>query len=200
MTIEKGSSWGEPGSRSEDAPVASSDAELAVLAAAAHGCGDQLQVGVAKGDVLATVGLLAGREAHEQFRYSFDLGFASLDGADPIPFVAHACVHRPLWRGEFAVIMNVGWLGDWYLGPRAHPNDGLLDVTIGHLPWRQRLLARTRLRVGTHLPHPQLQTLRRSQWQHEFSRPVPVFLDGQPKGRHRTIEVSIQPDCFTLIV
>ena len=38
--------------------------------------------------------------------------------------------------------MNAQWLGDWDLGPRSHPNDGLLDVTDGTLPFGDRWKAR----------------------------------------------------------
>jgi hypothetical protein len=95
--------------------------------------------------------------------------------------------------------MNCGWVGDWYRGPRAHPNDGLLDVTTGELPLRQRLQARARVRTGTHLPHPGLATSRRGEWEHRFGRDVPVFVDGRRAGRCRVLKVTIQPDCFTLI-
>ena len=96
--------------------------------------------------------------------------------------------------------MNVGWVGNRYFGPRAHPNDGLVDITVGSLGWRERLGARRRLATGAHLPHPMLASYRKSTWSHRFERPVTVFLDGRKVRRSRTIAVRCLPDCLTLVV
>lgn len=199
MTIGWGSPWGTPGSRPPDAPVAASDHELAQLAAAAHHQGRALVAGVGAGDVLATLGIEPGRPPAAQHHYPFDLGFVRLDGAEPIPFVAHLVARRPGWRGELVTVMNVGWWGTWYLGPRAHPNDGLLDITVGALDLRQRLLARSRVTTGSHLPHPDLRVLRRARWDHGLGRSTPVMVDGRPVGRHQRLEVWVEPGCFTLV-
>jgi hypothetical protein len=180
--------------------VAPSDAALAALAAGAIERGEHLVAGVGQGDVLRTLGVGAGRAPGEQVGFSFDLGFVALDGGRPVPFVAHACAHRAGWRGPFAVVMNCAWVGHWYLGPRAHPNDGLLDITVGSLRLRQRLQARTRARTGTHLPHPRLATTRQSDWDHDLGREVAVFADGCYIGRCRRLQATIEADCFTLIV
>jgi hypothetical protein len=161
--------------------------------------GEHLVASVGPGDVLRTLGVEAGRPPAEQAGFSFDLGFVVLDGGRPVPFVAHACARRAGWRGPFAVVMNCAWVGDWYLGPRAHPNDGLLDVTVGSLPLRQRLQARARVRTGAHLPHPRLVTTRRSHWEHDLGQEVPVFADGRCVGRCRRLRATVEPDCFTLI-
>ncbi len=200
MTISRGAPWGDEG---VDAPAglirAGSDAELARLAAQAEAGGRRLAAEVGPGDVLRTLGLPNARPPADRLRYSVDLGWASLGGGRPLPFVAHLCAHRPLWRGPFAVAMNSPWRGSWYLGPRAHPNDGLLDVTWSDgLAPRQRLLARRRLATGTHLPHPDLRVERVARWHHRFPRAVPVSLDGQGHGSHQEIEVWASPDSFWL--
>ena len=98
------------------------------------------------------------------------------------------------------MVMNAAWYGSLYLGPRAHPNDGLLDITVGSLTLRQRLLARTRARGGTHLPHPDLRTVRVAHWSHRFTTPVPILVDGVSKGRARSIEVDLRPDAATIVL
>lgn len=200
MTIEKGAPWGEPGCRGPATPVYGSDHELAAAAAAALDRGEHLEAAVAAGDVLANLGVGAERAPSEQHRYIFDLGFVSLDGGPAVPFVAHVLAHRRFWAGDFAVVMNVGWLGSWYLGPRAHPNDGLLDVTAGRLDLRQRALARKRARTGTHLPHPDLSTHRSPRWQGLFEHPVRVIADDRTIGTATAIEAWIVPDGLTVIV
>lgn len=200
MTISRGAPWGDEGVEAPaDLVRAAGDAELASLAGRAEDGGYRLSAEVGPGDVLRTLGLRAARPPGEQLRYSFDLGWASLGGGPPLPFVAHLCANRSSWRGPFAVAMNCAWRGSWYLGPRAHPNDGLIDVTWSDgLPARQRILARHRLPTGSHLPHPDLRVERAGRWRHRFSRPVPVALDGRAHGSHQDIEVWATADSFWL--
>ena len=201
MTVEKGQPWGKPGSRPGTAPLASSEAELAALAAISAAAGEQLIAGLAVGgDLTSTLGLVAERAPESQLRYPLDLGYASLDDGPPMPFVAHLVARRPLWAGQFAVVMNVAFVGEMYLGPRAHPNDGLLDVTQGRLSLRQRLLARSRVKTGTHLPHPELQMTRSAAWTGALERATPVFLDGVFVGRAKRIRTWIAPDSLILVV
>ncbi len=200
MGISWGEAWGQPGERPPEAAIAGSDHELAWLAAAAHSRGEHLVAGVGAGDVLTTLGVEPDRPPADHHHYPFDLGFVSLDEAEPVPFVASAIGRQWGWSGQVVIVMNVGWYRNWYLGPKAHPNDGLLDITVGQLPLRQRILARSRATSGSHLPHPLLRTLRRGRWEHVFDRPTPVLLDGCSVGHHRTLLVSIVPSCFTLVV
>ena len=53
-------------------------------------------------------------------------------------FLAHLVARDRLWRHSF-VAMNAQWLGEWNLGPRAHPGDAKLDtyqadLTLSDLP------------------------------------------------------------------
>lgn len=96
--------------------------------------------------------------------------------------------------------MNAAWLGKWYAGPRAHPNDGLIDITVGALAWGQRLKARTRLPTGTHLPHPALDTPRVDTWVHRFDRPTEVWLDGIRAGRHDSLKIEVIPDAVSVLI
>lgn len=201
MIIAKGGSWGEPGPEA----TAESFASLADLAAAAlaadDGAGPAGLVATSDHpDVLTQVGLTAPRADGARYRFPFDLGVAELDGGRCVAFVAHLQAHRARWAGTFAVAMNVGWIGDRYFGPRAHPNDGLLDITVGALGWRDRLAARRRLANGSHLPHPDLTMVRTGSWEHAFGRPVDVIADGRSVGRTTTLRVSCLPDCLTMVV
>jgi diacylglycerol kinase family enzyme len=96
--------------------------------------------------------------------------------------------------------MNAEWLGDWRLGPRAHPGDGLLDLTEGQLGLRDRLHARRRAPTGDHVPHPGLRTRRAAHHHLRFERPVTVRLDGARVGRFRSIEVTCEPDSLIVVV
>ncbi len=98
------------------------------------------------------------------------------------------------------VVMNSAWYGDWYLGPRAHPNDGLLDVTVGELSLRDRMKAKKRVKSGTHLPHPNLEVRRVATLERTLKRPTRVHIDGVLAGQARHIQVRLDSDAFVLVL
>jgi hypothetical protein len=64
------------------------------------------------------------------------------------------------WRGPIVAAMNAQFIGSWDVSPRGHPNDGRIERfdVDGGLSLRQRLLARRRLPIGAHVPHPSIAT------------------------------------------
>ncbi len=198
MTISKNSAWAIEAEWPDDGPRFSTDHELAAAAASALEQGSPLEAVLLDGDLRRTLGG-PRPDGATPYRYPCDLGFVRLDDGSEYPFAAHVICRRRLWQGEAAVIMNAAYLGDRYLGPRSHPNDDLLDVTVGSLRLQQRFLASKRSRQGSHLPHPALTVTRRSAWAHEFARPVPVWVDGQRVGRSRRIEARLVTDAFNVI-
>lgn len=213
MTIEKGRSWGEPAEGIDEPAIADDDAALAALAARALSGGSTLVAELRSGDLLKTLGLSEPRPPEERFAYPVDLGLAHLGrdtaglDVEPLPFVAHLVAGRlnglltvlGYGPGITAVVMNGAWLGEYRLGPRAHPNDGLLDVTDGRVPLNQRREAARRATTGAHLPHPALKVSRVPSWERTFSRPVMFWLDGVKRGRHRSVRVEVVPDALTVV-
>jgi hypothetical protein len=203
VTIRKGEAWGEASPLPEDGAVVRSDAEArAVLSGARREKAPFPTLGLVGGDLCRTLGGI-GDEARlrssEAMTFPIDLGEVLLDGRLHL-FVSHLVARRRAWHGRSVVAMNAAWLGELNLGPKAHPNDGLLDVTEGELGWRQRLEARRRARVGAHLPHPHLTLRRTKATQLRFERPVPVRLDGELVGAFRDISVRIEPDAVRVVV
>ena len=200
MVIDRGTDWGHAGQRPGDIPIAESDAELAALVAELRALDPSSPpaVSVSSGDLLTTLGGVTDRINH--WWYPLDLGWVQTDRGEEIPFAAHVVAHRAGWRGEAAVVMNAAWYRRLYLGPRAHPNDGLLDITVGALPLRQRVEARRRAMTGVHLPHPLLRTERAPRWFHEFATPTRVFADGEQLGTTRTLRVRVQPDAYWIVL
>ncbi len=96
--------------------------------------------------------------------------------------------------------MNAPWLGDLNLGPRAHPNDGLLDIYEAELGWPDVLKVRNRARQGTHLPHPRIRQRRVTAAGLDFGRPLEVWLDGEHIARASRMAVRIQPDALSVVV
>jgi len=203
VTIRKGSAYGEPGALPDGGVVVRSDAEAAEVVTEARRGGHQIPVlGLVGGDLCRTLGGLGDVDrlrGPDATTFPVDLGGVLLDGRIHW-FVAHLAAHRRGWAGPFAVAMNAEWLGPLDLGPRAHPGDGLLDVTEGRLGLRARLAARRRARTGSHLPHPGLRTSRSAAATLSFPDGVPVRLDGVAVGTARELLVHVEPDALTVVV
>jgi len=193
MTISKGETWGDPGELDPGAPMARDDAEVARLVEEGR---TDLPIGLLGGDLHRTLGSPPEERLHAGgLVYPIDLLEVRLDGAPARLAAAHVVARRGAWwRHETAVAMNASFVGLLDLGPRAHPNDGLVDVTVGRLPWRDRRLARSRMRSGSHLPHPGLRTSRVRRWELELDHPTPVALDGVEVGVARHLVVEVLPD------
>jgi hypothetical protein len=204
MTIRRGEAWGEPGALAVGAPVVDGDrpAATAVRSGAA-------EVGVLGGDLHRTLGSPRRSEGElrsgDAMRFPIDVievRATRADGSvtDEVA-IAHVMVRgRSLWAGATLVVMNAAFWGDRNLGPRAHPNDGRLDVTLGSLPWSDRRVARSRMPTGTHVPHPDLEQRRVRELNHELSRPRGLWLDGSPCGEIVALSVTCRPDAAVVVV
>lgn len=197
MTIQRGQPWGTPIQRPTHLPRAESDAELASWVA--HDPGGRY--GVAAGDLHRSLG--APPDRAEMQLLPLDAFEVSFDGRSTIG-VAHLVARRGSrlgWlQGPLLVVMNADHLGTWSVAPRAHPNDGRLDVVevASSMSVRDRLQARSRLSHGTHLPHPDItvRTVTDAAW--EFARPMQLSVDGRHVGRIRRLAVRILPDHFAV--
>ena len=203
MTIRKGEPWGQPGVLPEGSPVVDSDAGLRALVETARRAGAPLpMVGLLGGDLCRTVGgpgdparLVGGGVV-----LPIDVVRADIDGVAHW-FCAHLVARRSWLFGRAVVVMNAQWMGPWDLGPRAHPNDGLADLTDGTLPLGDRLEARRRAHSGTHVPHPSLTVARRSRHELTFDPPLDIWLDGERVVRRaRSVVVSVEPDATSVVV
>lgn len=203
MTIRRGQSWGQPGALDAGAPVVHSDAELAVLVTQARRTGTELPVvGLLGGDLCRTVGG-GGEEvrlARGGVRLPIDVVRAEIDGTTHW-FTSHLVARSFRCWGRVVVAMNAQWLGDLRLGPRAHPNDGRIDITDGTLPRRDRAEARRRARSGSHLPHPALTTSRVATAEMDLGRGLGVWLDGVRVARRaRRVVLTVEPDALEVVV
>lgn len=201
--MERGADWGAAAPFPEDGLVVADDgAARSVLESARRRGAAPPPVGLAGGDLCRTLGgsgrpdrFLSGEVA----RYEVDVGAALLDGRIHW-FVAHLVARRSWLRGQLLVVMNAAWHGSWMLGPRAHPGDGLLDVTRGAPAVAQRLRARRRLPGGDHLPHPDLRTERVAAIQEELRPPLDVWLDHQHVARVSSISIRLEPRSLVVLV
>jgi hypothetical protein len=195
VTIRKGEEWGTPAARPADLIVARSDAELGALVA--HDPAAAYSVG--GGDLYRSVGSPAPRASMQ--RLPVDAMLVDLDGERCLA-VAHVVARSGWWTGRIVVASNCGYLGDWNVAPRAHPNDGRIDVleVDPAMSVRQRLQARARLRHGTHVPHPHLtaRLVESAQW--TFDDPLAVYVDGVRHASCSRLSVDVAPDHFSIYV
>ncbi len=198
MTIRKGSGWGEPARLDPAAPTAADDAELAALVTAGR---VEVPIGLLGGDLHRTLGSPPASRLHEGgMAYPIDVLEVRLDGREPLLAVAHVVARQGAWwRRQTVVAMNAAFVGSLNLGPKAHPGDGLVDVTVGRLPWSERRMARDRMRSGSHLPHPALRTRRTARWELELDQPLPVAVDGVPAGTASHIAIAVLADHATVV-
>lgn len=191
--IRKGAEWGEPVTPTGREPVAVDDVSLARLLADDD---PPPLVALVGGDLHRSLG---GRAPERPMALPIDVLRVTFD--DEVRHaVAHVVARGALWQGPFAVGMNATHLGGWNLGPRAHPNDGLVDVTEGRLGWRDRVAARRRAPSGTHVPHPDLRTRRVAHDVWEFDRPRSIYLDAMPSGRAHRVVIEVLADRSAVVL
>jgi hypothetical protein len=201
--IEKGSAYGAVGVPLPDGGVVvATDAEARRVLEAARRDGVPFPaLGVVGGDLCRTLGgpgSVARLRSPQALRFPVDLGEVLIDGRLHL-FVSHLVAHTRLWGYTF-VVMNAQWRGRWNLGPRGHPNDGLLDVYEARLGLGDRLKVRARLPHGAHLPHPGITQRRSAAVQVELPRALPIELDGEVVGTGRVLSVRCEPDALTVVV
>jgi len=230
VTIRKGQTWGSAGPLSPDAVVVGDDAAAAALLQAAFderiasdpdpglwAPGSLGELGLVGGDLHRTLGSPRHDEsqlrAGEGMRFPVDLGLVELGPADGGPrrlvFLAHLVAFgsgptgwwdRRWWRGRTVVAMNAAFVGEANLGPRAHPDDGRLDVTDGALGWTDRRRAVRRQPLGAHVPHPELAERRTRDLTVTADEPLQLELDGVAVGAFGGFRVRCLADALTIVV
>jgi diacylglycerol kinase family enzyme len=168
-------------------------------------------IGLIGGDLHRTLGSPA-RSAEDLRRDGgtllvVDLGTARLTRADGseqvVPFAAHVVVRTgagPRFVHHTLVAMNAAFLGADNLGPRAHPDDGLLDLVEGRLGWWDVLRSGSRRRSGTHVPHPGLTQQRCRAVTRDFPGEGRVSVDGVPRGGAVRVELGVSADAATILI
>ncbi|WP_419839124.1 hypothetical protein [Candidatus Poriferisodalis sp.] len=208
MTVRRNQPWGTAGALAERAPIAMSNAELRVaIARQRSGDAPAMPIGLTGGDLWRVVGAPAGgadRLRSERARTApIDLIEVNADGETHWACIG-AVARNSWWRGPVVAAMSAEAFGRWRLAPAAHPNDGRLHVLSTGvdqpaLGLAQRILARRRLRSGTHVPHPAIAVRRVQRAQYLFDRPLGLWLDNERVGRCRELTLTIAPDAAVIV-
>jgi hypothetical protein len=194
MTVKPGQEWGTEVATPIDAIEVSSDRALATRISA----GDSRPVLLRGGDLHRSLGSPAGRTGVVR-RLPIDILHVTADDVERCA-VAHVIVRNPgllgWWRGPIVCVGNVDHVGAADVLPRAHPNDGRLDIleVDPEMTIRARLQASRRLTTGTHLPHPAITTRQSRQATFTFGRPLALWVDGVACGSVRALRVTVEPD------
>ena len=204
MVIRRGEDWGRVAIAPSDLVCASSDAELA-----AHVGEGQKNVVVTGGDMWRTIGadsrvVVSGESATCLPIDVMKVEYQREDQSIVSKIAVSNIVVRPTsvsggWlRGSLTVVANAQFLGRWDVAPRGHPNDGRAEVTQVDqgMGVRQRLTARSRLRTGSHLPHPSIQTssVKNFTWDGDDLTRQVLWLDRQRMGRVTGLSFEVCSD------
>lgn len=194
MTIRAGAPWGSEVPRPPGLRVAGDDAELAALFAA----DPDGSYAVDGGDLHRTVGA-PRRSGETMHRLPIDVLDVVTDRSEHVA-VAHLLIRRSWWRGPIVFVGNVGHLGAWNVAPRAHPDDGRLDIVAvdGAMRRRERWEARRRLPTGTHVPHPAISVRTGTEWHWSDRRGAQLWIDGVDVGSRTRVDVTIRPDATAI--
>jgi len=193
MTIRKGEDWGSSGVIPADVEIAATDHEAAEIAARHRRANTPIPpILLTGGDLARTLG--GGRSVDpgsEGTNATVDLGAVLIDGKLQW-FVAHLVARTSWLRGRVVVAANAAFIGNWNIAPRAHPGDGRLDLLDADPPLSDRLKARRRLPLGTHVPHPSITTRRVEAVQVDLDRPTPIRADGRRLGTARSLSIRVE--------
>ncbi len=197
MGVHRNRDWGALGMVPEDARTATSNADLLKL------LGDldsDSVVALTGGDLFRTLGG-QGRACpgSEAAMVDVDVGEVLVDGRLH-RFVSHLVVRPSRHPGRWWVAANAAHRGGWNVAPRAHPGDGQLDVLEASLSLGQALRAWRRLRLGMHVPHPDIREERTTATQVGFDGSARAWLDGMPIGRVDRLSLRVQPGALRIAI
>lgn len=122
--------------------------------------------------------------------------------------LASATIEIGQWVGlgrarRYVVVTNGGLLDGRNIAPRAHPNDGSVDVMSldSSMPMRERRSSRKRALTGAHVPHPSITISRGDSlvFSREYTRER-LVIDRQKITSWNSIEIKVHPDYWQVIV
>lgn len=192
MTISKHGSYGTPVSRPPTLNVLQSDLEIAQHYVSGH---TATPCTVTNGSIALSLGISSemnfrDSESNQQMTL-VDIDLLQIDFRTRPPSTANSSTSsRIVVAGTIAIqhrtplstcliLSNSGILRSRDVLPRAHPNDGFVDVleVDPKISIRQRAIAWSRSATGSHLPHPNLRVSRSIDFQWSGS-PARMIADG----------------------
>ena len=192
MTISKHGSYGTPVSRPPTLNVLQSDLEIAQHYVSGH---TATPCTVTNGSIALSLGISSEMNFRDsvsnQQMTLVDIDLLQIDFRTRLPSTANSSTSsRIVVAGTIAIqhrtplstcliLSNSGILRSRDVLPRAHPNDGFVDVleVDPKISIRQRAIAWRRSAIGSHLPHPSFRVSRSIDFQWSGS-PAHMIADG----------------------
>lgn len=106
-------------------------------------------------------------------------------------------------RSRYVCISNAGIVKNRNLTPRAHPNDGFLDVlhVSKEIALRDRLQAMKRSHTGTHIPHPDISATRGTEFAYDNDgNRETLHIDHRKFSSWTHIHITVIPDYWKIVV
>lgn len=205
MTIRAGDPWGEVVPRPVGLPHCATSRSLG-QAVEAHAQGhrdERFACTTSDRHIMQLLGL----DHHERdtcLRIPIDvlsIDVTTSEGCRNVIAIDTVEIGRGFFYGDWSLLTNSGFWRSQRIASRAHPNDGHVDlVTVNReMSFRQRLLARNRMRWGTHLPHPHI-AIRQVELFSWDGSPLIVRVDGERFRAVTAIRVTVLPDAVMLYV
>ena len=197
--IRRGEPWGHAAIMPDTVVEANSDAALAM-------CDRSELIFISHGDIARSIGNpTLPAKGSRCTEISVDAMKCTLQrrGSEDLPIIAaSSIVVGRFWKGRHIVVSNAGWLNDANLAPRAHPNDGVVEMLTmsSEMNLRQRFFARRRMFTGTHLPHPDITMRRESSIQILREGNETLKIDGIDFSEWTHLAIDVMPDYWRVLV
>ncbi len=204
MTIRKGEEWGRP-SHARSVITVLRDSEISEQVARSQSQSAELQV--QGGDTWLSLGSPdVIRHPGATWRLPFDAIRVSV-GERELRAYSSLVLRNPWWRGgvftgDIWCVSLTGILRGRNVTPRAHPNDGVLDVlrVTQEMTARQRIQAWSRAKRGDHLPHRGIEIKRLTTTRISSATTKLLTIDGKRFGQVRDIRLEVLSDEWSVSV
>ncbi|NQV96625.1 MAG: hypothetical protein HQ486_02410 [Acidimicrobiaceae bacterium] len=209
MTIRKGANWGRQIARPDNLVYCNDDTGASILIT--NNLLKSLElptIAIRKSNLARVLGIDGAKVTPDTttkvLSTLFDLirvDYLTVKGTPITVFgLGYALLRNSWWHGEIVAVLNESFIGDWDCAPRAHPNDGKLDVVIvsSKMKPSQRLLASRRVRSGTHIPHPGITIAQQTYFETTIGAPKMLIVDGRQISTVKACEFTVIPDAVTL--
>jgi|GEM_PF-282779 len=204
MTIQKGEEWGRP-SHANTLVTVLRDSELSERVALSKKMSAGLQV--QGGDTWLSLGQPESiRCPGVTWQLSFDAIQVAV-GADELWAYSSVVLRNPWWRGgvflgDIWCVSLTGILRGRNIAPRAHANDGFIDVlrVSDQMSLRQRFQAWSRAKRGDHVPHRDIEVTRLKTISISSASTMLLKIDGNRIGYVRDIRLEVVPDEWSVSV
>ena len=207
MTIRKGQEWGHFEERPSDLQLVADDvAACEVISKCVIESSSCLNLSISKSDMARTLGITGANNLDRQMLCTkFDVIEATylLTNSEETRrrcFIGRAFVSEKLFFGRTIAVLNSSFVGNRDWAPKAHPNDGKLDLVEldSSMKVRQRLTALKLMKSGSHLPHPQIRYRQLSEYEYATEDSASLSIEGVRMGSIRHCLFRVLPDAVNL--